>query len=177
MKREVIISGFGGQGLMFLGKLLAQAALLEDKFVSWIPSYGSEMRGGTAHCYVCISSCKIASPYVEKPDILVAMNQPSLDKFEKSLKEGGILIANESLVEKDFIKRGDIETYVYPLTDIANSIGDIRVANAVDLGVLLKIDKDLVKEKQVIEVLKKRLTNKRILELNLNAVRKGEGLC
>ena len=102
MSRSVnmVLAGFGGQGVLFAGKLIAYAGLLEDREVSWLPSYGPEMRGGTANCSVCLSDDPIGSPLVLAPDVLVAMNQPSLDKFERSVAEGGIVVADSTLVQR-----------------------------------------------------------------------------
>jgi len=170
MKRSLIISGFGGQGLMFLGKLICKSAVLEGKYATHIPSYGAEMRGGTAHCYVCVSDSEISSPYIEKPDILIVMNQPSLEKFESKLKKGGILIGNKSLINT-FPKRKDVKVYLYPLNEMANKIGDVKVANLIALGILLKKD-EFVKKESVIKILKETLDSK-LLELNLKALELG----
>ncbi|MDD5428450.1 MAG: 2-oxoacid:acceptor oxidoreductase family protein, partial [Candidatus Omnitrophica bacterium] len=134
---EILCAGFGGQGIMFMGKLLALAGLLADKYVTWMPSYGAEVRGGTAYSMVKISDGEIASPIVINPDVLIVMNKPSLVKYEGQLKEGGILISNKTLVG-DVHKRKGITTVNIPLTEAAAKLGDIRSANMIAIGALAK---------------------------------------
>lgn len=135
---KIILAGFGGQGIIFMGKVLAYAALMEGKNVTCIPSYGAEVRGGTAHSMVIISESEIASPYILEPDISVVMNKPSLIRFSSKVKKGGILIVNSSLCEncEEDIKRKDIKIIKVPALNIANEIGSIKTANIVCLGVL-----------------------------------------
>lgn len=132
---EILCAGFGGQGIMFMGKLLAASGLEGGAHVTWMPSYGAEVRGGTAYSMIKISLGQIASPIVTDPDILIVMNKPSLVKYEGKLKEGGILIANKSLVG-DFPKRKGIKTLNIPMTEIAHKLGDTRCANMVAIGAL-----------------------------------------
>ncbi|MBI5026376.1 MAG: 2-oxoacid:acceptor oxidoreductase family protein [Nitrospirae bacterium] len=132
----LIIAGFGGQGILFIGRLLAHAAMLTGKEVTWFPSYGAEIRGGTANCTVIISDEMVASPVIQKPDALIIMNKASLEKFENRLKTGGLLIMNQSLI-KTAPQRSDIEVIAVKANDIAEEIGDSRVANVVMLGVLI----------------------------------------
>jgi len=113
MLEEVIIAGFGGQGLMLMGRLLAYAGMLEGKKVAWMPSYGPEMRGGTANCTVIISSEEIASPVVTNPKTFIAMNKPSLDKFESSIQKDGLIVLNNSLIDQE-VKRDDIKVLKIP---------------------------------------------------------------
>jgi 2-oxoglutarate ferredoxin oxidoreductase subunit gamma len=135
MTHEIILAGFGGQGVMVMGQLLTYAGMLEGAHVSWIPSYGPEMRGGTANCSVIISQEPIGSPIVTEATAVVAMNLPSLEKFESSLSPGGILIVNSSLIDRPS-KRDDIVTYTVPANDIASHLGNAKMANMVALGAL-----------------------------------------
>ncbi|MFH1457691.1 MAG: 2-oxoacid:acceptor oxidoreductase family protein [Candidatus Omnitrophota bacterium] len=135
MTERIIIAGSGGQGVMLLGKMLAEAGMREDRFVTWLPSYGAEVRGGTSHCMVIISDKEIGSPYIEKADTLIVMNQPSLKKFKERLAAKGLLIINSSLVPSYAGKNAEI--LQRPFTDIAIKIGNIKVANTVALGCYL----------------------------------------
>ena len=139
---EILCAGFGGQGIMFMGKLLALAGLLQDKHVTWMPSYGAEVRGGTAYSMVKVSDGDISSPIVSHPDILIVMNRPSLIKYEEKLKDGGILISNKTLVG-DVSKRKGITLVNIPLTETAAKFGDIRSANMIAVGALAKRSKML----------------------------------
>lgn len=132
---EILCAGFGGQGIMFMGKLLAASGLAGGAHVTWMPSYGAEVRGGTAYSMVKISKGEIANPIIINPDILVAMNRPSLVKYEPKLKTGGILISNKSLTG-DFPKRKRVRVVNIPMTDIAHKLGDARCANMVAIGVI-----------------------------------------
>ena len=134
---EILCAGFGGQGIMFMGKLLALAGLLQGRYVTWMPSYGAEVRGGTAYSMVKVSDGDIASPIVTRPDILIVMNKPSLVKYEGKLKDGGILISNKTLVG-DVSKRKGITLVNIPLTETASKLGDIRSANMMAIGALAK---------------------------------------
>ncbi len=136
MTHEMIFAGFGGQGVMLMGQILAYAGMLEDKHVSWLPSYGPEMRGGTANCTVVVAEQHVGSPVVTRPNLVVAMNLPSLDKFEVSIKPGGLLIYNSSLISRQ-PGRNDIEVLAVPANEIANELGNDRVSNMVVLGALL----------------------------------------
>lgn len=136
MEKAIIFSGFGGQGALFAGQLLTYAALDAGKNVTWIPSYGPEMRGGTAHCTVVMGDDPIGSPLVRHPDMVVAMNLPSADKYEPVVRENGLLVVNGSLVKRP-IHRHNIDIIVIPANEIAQSHGNIRLANVVMLGALL----------------------------------------
>ncbi len=138
MTTEILLAGFGGQGILFAGKQLAKTAMHEGKNVSWLPSYGPEMRGGSANCSVIISDKEIGSPIIDRPDILIAFNLPSFDKFEPKIKEGGILIANSSLINTKS-ERDDIKTYYIPATQLASDNGLEGGANVIILGYLLKL--------------------------------------
>ncbi len=136
MQQEVIIAGFGGQGVLFAGQLLAYAGMDEGKQVTWIPSYGPEMRGGTANCTVVISDEEIGSPFVKNPAAVIAMNLPSLDKYEHLVKPGGILVVNSSMINREIIRQ-DIKVVSIPANEVAESIGSKRAVNMVMLGGLL----------------------------------------
>jgi len=136
MQTEIVIAGFGGQGVLFTGQLLTYAAMDEGKEVTWIPSYGPEMRGGTANCTVVISEEEIGSPMVSNPRAVIAMNLPSLDKYEGMVKTGGVLVINESMVDRE-VKRKDIKVVMVKANDIAEELGDKRMTNMVLLGALI----------------------------------------
>lgn len=154
MKTEIIAAGFGGQGVMSLGKFIAEAAVSENLDISWVPSYGPEMRGGTANCSVIISSKAIGSPVVSHPSILIALNQQSLKKFEKHVSSEGTIFINSSII-KETVKRKDIYAVYVPCDEIAGGLGNGKVANVVMLGAfaaatgVLKLQtiKDLIVEK------------------------------
>lgn len=133
MEKRMIIAGFGGQGVLLIGQLIAYAGMLADKEVSWMPSYGPEMRGGSANCAVVVSDEPVASPKVEEADLIIAMNRPSMELFEKALVPGGVLIYNSSLID---VKptRQDIQVVAVPCNDIANDLGSLRSTNMVMLG-------------------------------------------
>jgi 2-oxoglutarate ferredoxin oxidoreductase subunit gamma len=154
MTHEMILAGFGGQGVMVMGQLLTYAGMLEGAHVSWIPSYGPEMRGGTANCSVIISQEPIGSPIVTEATAVVAMNLPSFEKFESSLSSGGILVLNSSLIDRQS-KRDDIKTYNVPANEIANSLGDARMANMVALGALNAALSYIVDTSRIMEAFKK----------------------
>jgi 2-oxoglutarate ferredoxin oxidoreductase subunit gamma len=136
MQKEVIIAGFGGQGVLFAGQVLAYAAMDNGLEVTWFPSYGPEMRGGTANCTVIISDQEIGSPVVAHPTVVIAMNLPSLDKYEGLVKEGGCLVVNASMVDRS-PTRSDIQSVMVPGNEIAERLGDRRLTNMVMLGAML----------------------------------------
>jgi 2-oxoglutarate ferredoxin oxidoreductase subunit gamma len=136
MQTELILAGFGGQGIMFAGQILSYSAMDAGKEVTWIPSYGPEMRGGTANCTVVIADEEIGSPVVKNPDVVLAMNLPSLDKYEPMIKPGGVLVINESMVDRK-AKRKDITVVSIPCNKIAEEIGSPRLANMVAIGALI----------------------------------------
>jgi 2-oxoglutarate ferredoxin oxidoreductase subunit gamma len=133
-------AGFGGQGVLMMGYALAYAGMMEDKNVTYLPAYGAEVRGGTAHCTVAISDEEIASPVASAPEFVVVMNSPSMIKFQNTVQSGGALFINSTLVEQRPI-RGDIEVFETPATAIAESLGNIRTANMVMLGAFVKQSK------------------------------------
>jgi 2-oxoglutarate ferredoxin oxidoreductase subunit gamma len=136
MQQEFLFAGFGGQGVMFAGQLLAYAGMAEGLNVTWIPSYGPEMRGGTAHCFVTLSDKQIGSPVVHDPKTGIVFNNPSFDKYEPQVAKGGLLVVNASLIVNESERR-DIERLYIPATEIADQLGEIRLANVVILGATL----------------------------------------
>ena len=137
MTKEFIFAGFGGQGMLLIGKFMAMACMLDGKHVSWLPSYGPEMRGGTANCSVIVSDEDVASPLVDKADAVVAMNLPSLDKFEQSVKPGGVLVINSSIIERKST-RDDITVVYCDAMRLAEEVGNPKGANVAILGALLE---------------------------------------
>jgi 2-oxoglutarate ferredoxin oxidoreductase subunit gamma len=173
MQQEVIIAGFGGQGVLFAGQLLAYAGMDAGKEVTWIPSYGPEMRGGTANCTVVISDEEIGSPFVQNPAAVLAMNLPSLDKYENLVKEGGVLVVNASMVNRA-VTREDITVVSIPANDIAESIGSKRAVNMVMLGALLG-NAEILSVEDLERALEGHLPerHKKLLPANLEALRQG----
>ena len=142
MELKVIIAGFGGQGVLSLGQFIAYSSMFEGKEVTWLPSYGPEMRGGTSNCSVVVSDKPIASPIIGHPDVLIAMNKPSLDKFKDKVAPGGIIIVNSSLIT-DKVDREDVKTVYIDANDIALKAGSTKTANIVIFGALIKLTKIL----------------------------------
>ena len=138
MLYEFVVSGFGGQGALFAGQLMSYAALEEDRHVTWIPSYGPEMRGGTANCTVVISDEEIGSPLVRHPNGAIVMNPPSFDRFEPVMAQGGILVINSSLITS-VSKRNDIRALYLPANAVASELGALQLANVVMVGALMQI--------------------------------------
>ena len=170
---KMVIAGFGGQGILFAGKIIAHAAMLKDKKLSWLPSYGPEMRGGTANCHVIISDENVASPIITKPDILVAMNKPSLDKFEDDVESGGYIFVDKSLIDRE-VRRTDVTTVYVDATKTAEKVGNIKLANMVMLGKIIK-ETGLFSEKEIEATFVHSLpANKQALvESNMKAVMAG----
>ncbi|HSM25029.1 MAG TPA: 2-oxoacid:acceptor oxidoreductase family protein [Anaerolineaceae bacterium] len=173
MQKEIIVAGFGGQGVLFAGQLLAYAAMDEGLQVTWIPSYGPEMRGGTANCTVVISDEEIGSPMVSRPTAVIAMNLPSLDKYEEKVKEGGLLVVNQSMVDREVI-RTDIKVVMVPANTISEELGDKRMTNMVLLGALLA-NLDVLPVEAVEKALKEHLPERhhKLLPLNKEAMQRG----
>ena len=137
MKNEYIFAGFGGQGMLLIGKFLAMACMMDGKHVSWLPSYGPEMRGGTANCSVIVSDKAVASPLVDQADVVIAMNRPSLDKFESHVRPGGTLVINSSIIDRK-AERTDVTVVYCDANKIAESVGNPKGANVAILGALLQ---------------------------------------
>lgn len=172
MEKRILIAGFGGQGILLLGKILAYAGMLEDKEVSWFPSYGGEMRGGTANCAVIISDELVASPVVTNPDILIAMNDASLKKFQPRLRQKGILIFDSSLIKNSEF-RNDVEVIGVPATEISSSLGYTRSANMVLIGALIA-KTGILTESSVFNALENSISHaKNSVEVNKRAIKEG----
>ena len=171
--RQLLFSGFGGQGILFAGKFIAYKGLTDEKQVSWLPSYGPEMRGGTASCSVIVSDEPVGSPIVSTPDVLIAMNLPSLDKYENTVAKGGIIIMDSSLIERK-VMRDDVTVYAVPATKLASDNGMPTLANMILVGKLLKVLDDF-REESVTAGLKKVISAKRadMLDINRKAMQIG----
>lgn len=176
MLEEIIIAGFGGQGVLSMGMTLAYAGMIEEKEISWMPSYGPEMRGGTANCITIISDNKISSPIISVFDSAIILNQPSMDKFENSVKTGGLLIY-ESTNIKEISKRTDIEIIGIPAAQEASNMKNSRIINMIMLGAYLQ-KRSTVKIDSIIEALKKVLPERyhNTLPLNKAALERGAEL-
>lgn len=172
MLHEIIIAGFGGQGVMSMGQLIAYSGMIENKHVSWLPSYGPEQRGGTANVSVIVSDEPVGSPVISRPTAAIVLNKPSFDKFEPTVRPGGVLIVNSSLIDSKS-KRDDITIIEVDATKLANELGEARVANSIILGAFLEISK-AVSPDSVIESLKKVLPERRhnLIPINKAADRK-----
>jgi 2-oxoglutarate ferredoxin oxidoreductase subunit gamma len=173
MQNEIIVAGFGGQGVLFAGQLLAYAAMDEDKQVTWFPSYGPEMRGGTANCTVVIGDEEIGSPVVSNPTVVIAMNLPSMDKYEDTIKTGGLLLANQSMINHE-PTRSDIRIALVPCNDIAEELGNPRLANMVMLGAMLA-NTDILPVESIEKSLREHLPKRHhhLIEHNLKALKRG----
>jgi len=173
VREDIIFAGFGGQGIMLMGKALSYAAMKKGKFVTWMPSYGAEVRGGTAHSMVVISDLPIASPIVREPSICVVMNKPSFQKFENKVTKGGLLVINKSLIDASS-GRDDIDILEIPATDMASSLGNTRIANMIALGGLLA-KRNIFKAQILIDSLKNVISKgrKNMIPINEEAIKKG----
>jgi 2-oxoglutarate ferredoxin oxidoreductase subunit gamma len=173
MQTEIIIAGFGGQGVLFAGQLLTYAAMDEGREVTWIPSYGPEMRGGTANCTVIISDEEIGSPLVRNPQAAIVMNLPSFDKYEPVVKPGGVLVVNASIINR-VAGRPDIRAAMIPGNEIAESLGDRRMTNMVLLGCLLA-NLPVLPLEAIERVLKDHLParHQKLLPMNIQALHRG----
>ncbi|MBS1517733.1 MAG: 2-oxoacid:acceptor oxidoreductase family protein [Bacteroidetes bacterium] len=173
MTEEIIIAGFGGQGVLTMGQILCYAGVIEDKEVSWMPSYGPEMRGGTANCMVIVSDTPISSPILTKFDTVIALNQPSLDKFENAVKPGGLLIYEASTILKG-PSRTDVEIVPIEAAIEATKLSNTKVMNMIILGAFLK-KKPVIGLDSIIEGLKKVLPERyhNLIPLNRQAMEKG----
>ena len=176
MQEEIIISGFGGQGALIAGQLLAYAAMESGRHVTWIPSYGPEMRGGKARCTTIISDEEIGSPVVREPSAAIVLNMPSMEAFEPVLKPGGVLVINSSLVPQES-SRTDIRVVRVPATKLATKMGNVRLANVICLGALVHatsvIDLPAVEEALRLHLPRR---HRKLLDLNFEALNKGAEL-
>ncbi len=170
---ELLVAGFGGQGVLVLGQLLATAGMLEGKDVTWFPSYGPEQRGGTCNCAVVVSEEDIGSPMVNQSDTAIVMNLPSLERFEDTVRPGGLLIYNSSLIDQA-PTRSDVKVIAVPATDVAEELGNSRIANLVALGCFIEATK-LVSLQSIEDSLKTVLPARhhRLIPLNMEALSKG----
>ena len=173
MTKQILIAGFGGQGILFSGKFLAYEGLLEGKEVSWLPSYGPEMRGGTANCSIILSDSKIGSPIVSNPDVLVAMNLPSLDKYENETVKDGFIFCDSALIEKK-VERKDVKVFYIPATKLASDENLPGLANMIILGHMIK-HTNIMPFENIERTLKKVVPAKKqnLIELNLKAIKLG----
>ena len=173
MTNEIMIAGFGGQGVMAIGKTLAEAGMKEGKDVSWLPSYGPEMRGGTANCCVVISSEPIICPIVLEPTELIAMNLPSLLKFEPTVVPNGTVFVNSSIIQEK-VQRTDLRAIYVPCLEIAQELGNLKVANMVMLGAI-QAATEVVTDDNLVQTLRDWLGEKKahLLEINLKAIEAG----
>ena len=172
MQNEVKFAGFGGQGIMMIGKILAKAVISDGMEVAWIPSYGPEMRGGTAYCTVVSSDRPIGSPIIKNPKHLVAMNLPSLVKFAPTVKPGGVIFINGSLINKDS-GRDDIDELIIPVIDIAKDLGNTKAANIVALSAFVTRS-EIVSFESLISAVKSEFSKKeKLIPLNLKALEVG----
>lgn len=168
---EIVIAGFGGQGVLFLGEVLAQAALSEGREVTWLPAYGPEQRGGTAYCTVVISDEPIGSPVVADPTVVIAMNRPSLDRFEPAVRPGGLIVCDSTLVGR-VPDRSDVEVVAVPATAIAAELGAARAANVVLLGATLAA-RPIVPAKSVRAALDEMVVDPQVKARNATAFERG----
>ena len=173
MKKEIIISGFGGQGVMSIGKNLVEAGMAEGFHVTWAPSYGPEMRGGTANCSVVLSDKPVGSPVFTHPTELIAMNAPSIDKFGPLVRSGGLVLINSSVVKEIFL-RPDVRTVYVPCEDIAYELGNPKVANMVMLGAYIAATGAL-RQETVEKMIAEMFTGPKakLVPLNIEALRRG----
>jgi 2-oxoglutarate ferredoxin oxidoreductase subunit gamma len=173
MEERIACAGFGGQGVMAIGQMLTYASMIENRNVSWYPSYGPEMRGGTATCSVVVSDSAVGSPVVADASAAIVMNRPSLDKYEPLMKKGGKLFVNSSLTDRE-VERTDIDVYKIPANELANELGSLRVANMVMLGAFLEVTK-LNSEDSIKEAFKAVFGEHRmnLWDLNQKALQKG----
>ena len=174
---KIVIAGFGGQGVVLAGTILAQASMTEDKHVTTMVSYGAEMRGGTANSTVIVSSEPIASPVIEQPNAAIILNQPSLDKFEEKITKGGILVLNTSLTSRE-VKRKNLQVVKINATDTALELGNLRVTNVVALGAFIK-KTELVKTASIAEAIRQLLSKGKsgLIDINKTALEAGFERC
>jgi 2-oxoglutarate ferredoxin oxidoreductase subunit gamma len=173
MHEEVIISGFGGQGALFAGQLLTYTGMDEGWHVTWIPSYGPEMRGGTAHCIIILSSDDIGSPIIRRPSLCIVMNPPSMDKYEPLVRPGGLLVANSTLI-RSRSAREDIQAVYVPANELAAELGNVKMANVVLLGAMLGM-REILPIQSVKRTLDEHIPKRRkhIIEPNKKALDRG----
>ena len=173
MTHQILIAGFGGQGVLFAGKFLAYKGMVEDKNISWLPSYGPEMRGGTANCSVVLSDMPVGSPIITTPDVLVAMNLPSLQKFVDTVVPGGKIFIDSTLIEAK-VERTDVEVFYIPATQMAKDAGFATLANMILMGKVIK-ETGAVRFDNNLETLKSFIPAKKekLIDINCQALQAG----
>ena len=173
MTHQILIAGFGGQGVLFAGKFLAYKGMVEDKNISWLPSYGPEMRGGTANCSVVLSDMPVGSPIITNPDVLVAMNLPSLQKFVDAVVPGGKIFVDSTLIDAK-VERTDVEVYYIPATQMAKDAGFSTLANMILMGKVIK-ETGAVRFDNTLETLKSFIPAKKekLIDINCQALQAG----
>ena len=173
MTHQILIAGFGGQGVLFAGKFLAYKGMVEDKNISWLPSYGPEMRGGTANCSVVLSDMPVGSPIITNPDVLVAMNLPSLQKFVDAVVPGGKIFIDSTLIETQ-VERTDVEVFYIPATQMAKDAGFSTLANMILMGKVIK-ETGAVRFDNNLETLKSFIPAKKekLIDINCQALQAG----
>jgi 2-oxoglutarate ferredoxin oxidoreductase subunit gamma len=172
IKEDIICAGFGGQGIMTLGKVIANAALEKGYYVTWLSSYGAEVRGGTAHAMVRISSEQIGNPRVNNPTTAIIMNSPSLNKFEEKILPGGLIVLNSSMKNRQ-VQRKDLEVIEFPFTDTAIELGNVKVANMIAAGIF-DAGKELFGREILLKVIEKMASGReKIIPVNIKALDKG----
>lgn len=176
MTTQILIAGFGGQGVLFAGKLLAYKGLVDGKQLSWLPSYGPEMRGGTANCSVILSDDPVGSPIVSHPDVLIAMNLPSLEKYEDTVVPGGMILVESTLIEKK-VARDDVKVFYVPATKMAQDMGAPTLANMIMVGKLIR-ECDAVNDGHIEETLHKVVSARHqdLFDINKKAIQAGMDL-
>ena len=173
MTHQILIAGFGGQGVLFAGKFLAYKGMVEDKNISWLPSYGPEMRGGTANCSVVLSDLPVGSPIITNPDVLVAMNLPSLQKFVDAVVPGGKIFVDSTLIDAK-VERTDVEVFYIPATQMAKDAGFATLANMILMGKVIK-ETGAVRFDNNLETLKSFIPAKKekLIDINCQALQAG----
>ena len=177
MTTKFLIAGFGGQGVLFAGKCLAYEGLYDGKQVSWLPSYGPEMRGGTANCSVILSDEPVGSPIVSNPDVLIAMNLPSLDKYEETIEKGGKVFVDSTLISRKVVRK-DIDAFYIPATKLAQELGIPTLANMLIIGKMIK-ETGIVTLEKACEAMKKVVSARHqdLLDANIKALNAGFNYC
>jgi len=177
MTQKIRCAGFGGQGIVMMGRLIAYSAMLEDKHTTFFPQYGAAMRGGTANCSVIVADGEIAAPTVEEPDVVLIMNGPSLDKFEDTVKPGGWIFYNTSLIDRE-VKRDDVNVFKVAANEIADEVGSAKAANMVMLGAFVQklgtIGLDTLSTKSLDAQMHGK--SEQVMELNRKALKRGASL-
>ena len=174
---QIVIAGFGGQGLLFSGKVLAYAGLIEGKELSWLPSYGPEMRGGTCNCNVILSDTPVGSPIVQHPNILIVMNAPSLDKYEADVMPGGKIFVDSTMISRK-VTRDDVDVYYIPATQMAKDMGLDGLANMILLGAI--VDKTgCIQDESIAAALHKVIPARKanLFDSNMQAIKAGKDYC